>query len=325
MNSTALLALLTVSLLSIDSNAQSTGSIVGRLTDARTCAPIPYANVIIVGTTIGAMTDRYGVYRISGVSPGPHDIRAMMHLDEPQVTTVIVAGDSVRVDFVMRPLWVDKVPPRPVLPPDACPEHLEQMRWVLASSMDAPMRPVSVASRNAWRRLEMDDALGHPFKVGWRASCSQCVRSLNGQCSNGRWQGLSRATPAGWDQYRVAGVLDFAAPRGLVDSTSANWCTQDHEWKSPNLRVRVARVPASQTEHHVGRPPARDYSVWDVIGDCEAEIMVTDEAEAFYATASLASTTNSADYMEISIVARGKDASTVARTILGTVRFPEAE
>ena len=53
--------------------------------------------------------------------------------------------------------------------------------------------------------------------------------------------------------------------------------------------------------------------------------MVTDEAEAFYATASLASTTNSADYMEISIVARGKDASTVARTILGTVRFPEAE
>lgn len=330
MKLTALLALLTASLLSIDANAQSeaSGSIVGRITDVRTCAPIPYANVIVVGTTIGAMTDRHGAYRISGVPAGPHDVRAMMHLDEPQVITAIVAGDSVRVDFVMKPLWVEKVPPRPVLPPDACPEHLEQMHWVLARTMEVvmyPVYPVGSGLRNAWRRLEMQDALGRPFNVAWGAICPQCVRVLNDQCSNGQWKGLPRSTPDGWDQYRVAGVLDFAAPPGLVDSTAPNWCTQDHDWKSLNLQVRVARVPASQSANHVARFPARDYLVWDVVGDCKAEIVVTDQGDACYITASLASTTNSVDYMDISIVARGKDASTVARTILGMMRFPETE
>jgi hypothetical protein len=41
--------------------------------------------------------------------------------------------------------------------------------------------------------------------------------------------------------------------------------------------------------------------------------------------ASLVSTTSSADNLDISVVATGNEAGEIARTILGTVRFPEDE
>lgn len=326
---TRLLALLTASVLSIDSNAQSisTGSIVGRITDARTCAPILYANVIVVGMSIGAMTDRHGVYRISGVPAGVHDVRAMMMFYESRVDTVIAANDSARADFDLYPIWVDHVPPMPPLPANVCSKHFEQMRWVLVPNVRGGVREQWRDSSllNAWPTTDTEYANRSRFKVGWGESCAQCVEVLNDQRSNGRWKGLPRSTPAAWDQYRIAGVLDFSGPHGLIDSMVANWCTTDHEWRNSNLRVRVTHIPAYQSAIPGAAFPTPDYRVWDVVGDCKADIAVTDQDDAYYATATLASTTNSIDYMCISIIARGKDANKVARTILGTMRFPEPQ
>lgn len=55
--------------------AQS-GKIAGEVTDAATGEPLPGVNVVIVGTTQGAITDADGFYSILNVSPGTHSVRA---------------------------------------------------------------------------------------------------------------------------------------------------------------------------------------------------------------------------------------------------------
>ena len=54
--------------------AANTGKIVGRVTDVETGSNLPYANVLLEGTTIGTATDLYGRYIIPGVQPGTYQI-----------------------------------------------------------------------------------------------------------------------------------------------------------------------------------------------------------------------------------------------------------
>lgn len=51
-----------------------TGIIQGRVADANSNEPIPFANVVIQGTTIGAATDLDGNYKISGVKPDLYNV-----------------------------------------------------------------------------------------------------------------------------------------------------------------------------------------------------------------------------------------------------------
>ncbi|HSL68894.1 MAG TPA: carboxypeptidase regulatory-like domain-containing protein, partial [Longimicrobiales bacterium] len=57
-------------------NAQ-TGSVAGRVTDARTGASVPAAQVTIVGTSLGAIADADGRFRIEGVPEGTRIARAI--------------------------------------------------------------------------------------------------------------------------------------------------------------------------------------------------------------------------------------------------------
>ena len=53
-----------------------TGIVRGQLTDALTNEGIPFANVLVLNTTLGATTDEDGRYEISGLEPGLYDVRA---------------------------------------------------------------------------------------------------------------------------------------------------------------------------------------------------------------------------------------------------------
>lgn len=53
----------------------STGKLAGKVTDARTGDPLPGANVLIVGTELGAATNARGEYFIINVVPGTYDVR----------------------------------------------------------------------------------------------------------------------------------------------------------------------------------------------------------------------------------------------------------
>ncbi|MCB9275586.1 MAG: TonB-dependent receptor [Lewinellaceae bacterium] len=53
-----------------------TGIVKGKITDALTNEPIPFANVLLLGTDKGATTDIDGAYEISGLEPGLYNVRA---------------------------------------------------------------------------------------------------------------------------------------------------------------------------------------------------------------------------------------------------------
>ena len=77
-----------------------TGTVAGKVTKADG-SPLAYANVIIVGTTMGAMTLADGKFAIQAVPPGTYTLRAMMMgykaVEKPGV--VVNVGAAQAVDF----------------------------------------------------------------------------------------------------------------------------------------------------------------------------------------------------------------------------------
>lgn len=86
--------------LSIPAFAQ-TGQIVGRITDAKTGEPLGFANVVIAGTSKGAMSLDDGRYTVTGVSAGTFTVKVMMMgyktIERPSV--VVNSGETVQLDF----------------------------------------------------------------------------------------------------------------------------------------------------------------------------------------------------------------------------------
>lgn len=62
----------------IDAEATSYGSIEGRVVDRATKKSLPWANVLVLGTVLGAATDLNGDFEIDPVPVGFHEIKAMM-------------------------------------------------------------------------------------------------------------------------------------------------------------------------------------------------------------------------------------------------------
>ena len=87
-----------------------TGSISGRVTDER--KNVPNAAVVVVGTSLGAMTDTLGAYHISRVPVGMYTLYAgkgMYH--RTSVNNVRIAPDSISiVDFSLIPSAIPEGP-----------------------------------------------------------------------------------------------------------------------------------------------------------------------------------------------------------------------
>ncbi|KPL17054.1 MAG: hypothetical protein AMJ92_12130 [candidate division Zixibacteria bacterium SM23_81] len=80
------------------------GIITGEVTDNKTGNPLPGANVIIEGTSIGAATDMDGKYVILQAPEGTFDLRVTFIGYHPMTTSVIVvANETVVVNFSLNP------------------------------------------------------------------------------------------------------------------------------------------------------------------------------------------------------------------------------
>lgn len=92
------LAVLTGSLF-----AGTTGKIVGTVTDSKTNEPLPGVNIVLVGTTFGAVSDFEGNYLILNLPPGTYSLRASSIGYSPvNYSNIRVSSDlTTRQDFVM--------------------------------------------------------------------------------------------------------------------------------------------------------------------------------------------------------------------------------
>jgi len=99
-------ALILLSLFIVSSlYAGITGKITGVVTDKETGKPIPYVNIIVVGTPFGAATDKNGRYVIINIPPGTYTVKAS-HVAYHTVTktNVQVSADlTTVVNFVLTP------------------------------------------------------------------------------------------------------------------------------------------------------------------------------------------------------------------------------
>lgn len=84
--------------------AQNTGKLSGVVTDADTGESIPGAQVVVMGTTLGAITDVDGNYFIIGVPVGSYDVQArFVGYQEQTVTGVSVStGYTQEINFALR-------------------------------------------------------------------------------------------------------------------------------------------------------------------------------------------------------------------------------
>jgi len=78
-------------------NAQKTGSILGKLTDTEmNNEPLPFANVVIKGTTIGTTSDFYGLYEIANLEPGTYTVvYSFLGYETVEIPEVIVEAAKV--------------------------------------------------------------------------------------------------------------------------------------------------------------------------------------------------------------------------------------
>jgi Ca-activated chloride channel family protein len=100
----ALLIALIPALLVSAVSAVDTGYIFGTVVDAATGSPLPYANVVVVGTKLGGMTLADGSFSIYGVPAGTYIVKVMMMGYKPATKegVRVVASKGTKVEFAMK-------------------------------------------------------------------------------------------------------------------------------------------------------------------------------------------------------------------------------
>ena len=103
MKTRILIAMMGIFLYSARSlDAQGTGTIRGRVTDASNGQPVPSATVSIAGRTQGAVTSANGEYAIAGIAPGSVEVTARrIGFARNQRTVSVTAGAETRVDIAL--------------------------------------------------------------------------------------------------------------------------------------------------------------------------------------------------------------------------------
>ena len=99
-----LLLLFVFSLVETNLFAASTGGIKGTIIDAQTEDVLPFTNVILMGTSMGAAADFDGNYSIKNITPGTYTVRAKyIGYKQEEVTVEVKEGKTIICDFALSP------------------------------------------------------------------------------------------------------------------------------------------------------------------------------------------------------------------------------
>ncbi len=85
------------------SSINESGSIFGIVTDRETGDPIAFANVVVEGTTLDALSGDDGSYIITGIPTGEYTVKAMMfgHTTQKKYRIAVTDGSSMEVNFTL--------------------------------------------------------------------------------------------------------------------------------------------------------------------------------------------------------------------------------
>ena len=87
--------------------AQEAGTITGRVIDATSNAPVPAAQIIVVGTTRGVVAGDDGRFRITNIRPGTYQVRALRLGYQASTQNVeVTSGGTADMSFTLAPAAV---------------------------------------------------------------------------------------------------------------------------------------------------------------------------------------------------------------------------
>src|ERR1035437_1037069 len=78
--------------------AGTTGKLTGKVVDQKSNEPIPFANIVVMGTSLGAATDVNGNYVILNIAPGRYSVKAQSVGYQP----VVMENISVSIDLTTK-------------------------------------------------------------------------------------------------------------------------------------------------------------------------------------------------------------------------------
>jgi len=94
---------LTLCLPGAFAQSSATGTVRGKITDARTGDPLPGANIILVHTLMGASCGLDGSFVVSHVPAGSYQVKATMMGYKSHTSTIqVTAGEEIQVDFSLQ-------------------------------------------------------------------------------------------------------------------------------------------------------------------------------------------------------------------------------
>ncbi|UCE03050.1 MAG: TonB-dependent receptor, partial [Candidatus Latescibacterota bacterium] len=101
---TLFVAVAVVSCFASTALAQGTGDIIGRVVDAETGSPLPFASVGIKNSVLGANSQQDGGFVIRGLVPGRYTLRASyIGYEEQELTLTVEAFRATEANFRLRP------------------------------------------------------------------------------------------------------------------------------------------------------------------------------------------------------------------------------
>jgi len=142
-----------------------TASITGRVLDAKTKQPLPFANIMIKNTTMGAAADENGYYTIRGIRPGRiRIIAAMMGYKNRKKTIRINPGQNTQINFMLDPAVLEMG--AVVVTGTSTPHIIE----------DVPVRTEVIPRRIIERKQANNLAEALSFQTGVRVenNCQNC-------------------------------------------------------------------------------------------------------------------------------------------------------
>lgn len=126
-------------LITYSSLSQNFGKIAGFVKDSSTGEPLPGANVVIKGTTLGAATNYEGYYIILNVPPGVYELTASMvgYQKLTQTNVIVNAERTTRVDFYLKQeiIHIGGEVVVEAKRPDVIPDNTSTVEFIKAADM----------------------------------------------------------------------------------------------------------------------------------------------------------------------------------------------
>lgn len=246
-----------------DLQEQKFGNLTGQVVYERNDLPVPWANVVIAGTRLGAQTDTCGNFSIINVPSGTYTIKCMMmYYNTAEIEGInILSNETSSVDFHLTERYSNIALDDTSLQTGFCYLHDNRMTAVLVpvSSGLRPTRTPSIEFPNAEPDIMKDNSID-PIMKALCYRCSHCVQARNAHIGGDIWT-YSVSNPIGWRLYDLGSTLRFLAPPGLTNRSLESKCMIGTEWANDQINIQVFKGPNANVKSFWPRMKEFEYVI----------------------------------------------------------------